>query len=293
MSEKAKTAAEVKAKYGRRKFTGATAGKAILYDYIYKSYQRDEGSTNPNPLYLSMTSFTRKIQTYDEVLEYNLYVNLCAWLMTAFDAAVNARNGLKSELTFMREIATNALAAEHIRRDLLNTSDTFPNADTWLRTMSIDAYTPQSEKREMILNRRKNIDSALKYLKCFNTLIAIIGKKINTPEIETYQLSMRGAELRIEALNESLICLRNDIAMCRTSETDPDITAGEVLANPYRYTPDYLREIMEPFEPIKYPLDPIPAKCIIDTEIAINEILREKSNAWGILMLYLKGERSR
>ena len=160
----------------------------------------------------------------------------------------------------------------------------------WLQTITIDHYTPQSDSGDVPETLRRNIDNALRYLLCYNTCILMIADRIETPELDLYRVDMRTTEARLEALNEALSALREDIILYRGAEVlAPDATAEEVLSEPWKYTPDYLRETLKGFDPVASDPEPIPEENISAAENILRyTILIEHKNAWYALLPALK-----
>ena len=288
-TDKATTAAEFKEKYGRRRLSASTAGKAVLYNYLYKGYQQDERAPEIKPLYPSIDTFYQKVQTLEDLDAYHMYVNLVAWLTTAFEAAVTMRNALTSVIAQYYNLTASALAGENIRRHIGEQAEDSATR-LWLQTITIDHYTPQSDSGDVPETLRGNIDSALRYLLCYNTCIRMIADKIETPELDLYRVDMRSTEARLQGLNEALTALREDIAMYRGAEVlAPDATAEEVLSSLWQYTPDYLKETLKGFENVAYDPEPIPEENIKAAENILRyNILIEHKNAWYALLLALK-----
>lgn len=295
-TEKAKTAAEFKAKYGRKRLSPSTAGKAVLYNLLYDKFQRHEKAKEIQSLYPSFNKFFAMVETYEQAQAYNMYLDLQGWLITASMDADNVRNSLVYTIAYFYSLTADAVAAENLRDELKETRKEIgdkaynPHLSIWLRTLTIDNYTPQSDNSGVIGHIRENIDNSLRYIFCYNTLIDIIAEALDTPEIDLYKINMDATKMRIDILNEALSTLREDIALYRTAElkSADSIKAGEVLSDIVAYTPEYLAETMKGFAPVSFEPDPIPVENIDEAkEVLKQKILKEYRNQWYILPIKL------
>lgn len=283
---KAETAEEFKAKYGRKRFTSATAGKSIIYSYLYWGYLKNEGLSNEEliaqPLYRDLDAIRAKVATVDDAYIYNQYIHLEEWLANAFETALFMRNATKSVLAHFHSIATGAIAGEELR-DALGAKADEGKIAIWLSTLSVDSIRPTTGSYETALTLRANAENGLRYLNVFNTLIAIIGTEIEIPELTLFQVDMSVIDDSIAQLNEVLGLLRDNI---RKRETVPNEQA--LTTAPPLFTERALEATLEAFRDVSPDAPPIPEENIKATERKIRDtIIVHGNKAWTNLFTIL------
>lgn len=283
--ERANTVEEFKAKYGGKRYTSHTAGKAPVIELLYHMIQVNEqgGHGITKQLYQDMNAIKAKVDNVEDMNLYNAYLHLLEWNKTAYDATVMSRNALKSAISDFSNITKTIIAAENLRREVKESpSESFT---LWLSTITIEAYTPQRSGFSAVQTLRRNIEQGIRYVHAYNSFVEIIAKAIEIPEYNLLQVSTASSKALLLALNEALTCLREDVAMYRGAEISApeDTTAEDVLSDLTRWTPDYLKATMASFSPVEIEPPPIPEEF---TQVARSRIRRDFHTSfisWGNL----------
>lgn len=273
--EKILTSEEFRAKYGKKRFVSHTAPKAVLYTFLYECYL--QGEKKPiTPLYPDIMSIQGKVETYEDMDLWNGYLNLIEWQRSAFNTAVFMRNALQSNLSDLDHMIKSLIAAENLREELRGTERT-EAATLWLYSLSIEAYTPQSNGG-IIATLRKNIEAGLRYMKAYNTFMELIAEETKTPEYTLQKVYMGGVWKSLEGLNEALAMLREVVERNRAEEASGDLT---------QWTPEYFRETMKAFEPVGNNLPPVPKDKIAEARPRIKRALSKGNSSWyGVYFPY-------
>ena len=255
-ADRANTPEEFREKYQKKRFTSGNAGKAQVLNLLYTIYQINAGVKRDTvqDLYPDLRPIRDKVKTYGDMNAYNSYYYLLEWQRPAFDSAVVMRNALKSVLADYADRAKTMIAGENIRREIGESASA--SLKLWLSTITIEAYTPQSNGYAISV-LRQNIDKGLREMNAYNSFVELLARITEIPEYTALKVSMRPVYSLIEELNEALECLREDIATHRAEEIKPDATAGEVLKDLTLWTPEYLRETMRLFEPVEKEVPPV------------------------------------
>ena len=282
LKQKAETAEEFREKYGRKRFTSSTAGKSIIYSYIYLGYLKNEGLSNEEiirrPLYKDLKAIRDKIASPNDAYVYTQYINLEEWLTNVFEAAIIMRNSVNSVSSHFYSIASGALAGEN----LLNALDgkESKEASLWLSLLSVDSIRPTTSSYQMALSLRQNIENGLRYIHAYNTLISIIATEIEIPELTLFQVNTESTVNGIAQLNDVLEMLRNHI---KERETVPDEQA--ITTAPPAFTKKALAATLEAFSDVSPTAPPIPEENIKDTITRIrNTVIMNGSASWTRLM---------
>lgn len=263
------TAAEFKEKYSKRRFTSHTAPKAVLYSYLYDIYQSGEGKA-PVPLYPDLEGIRSKVETYEDMDAWNGYLNLLNWQRSAYNTAVFLRSALQSNLSEYNRLASSLIAAENLRAELR--SEQLPQASSlFLSALTLEAYSPQADGYSVDIIRR-NIEGGLRYIKAYNTFVALIAEETKTPEYVRLQLTTDRQQEAVNDINRALSVL-TETAYRERAE---DQGAGE-------WTPEYLSETLSAFTPIGQDIPPIPADRISAARDGIRQGVRKGTYSWHTL----------
>lgn len=281
---KAETAEEFKAKYGKKRFTAANAGKALIYRFIYWTYLKNEGMTNEEiaaqPLY-NMDNIRRKPETLKDALQYNVYVSLQEWLTNAFDSAVYIRNATDGTISHFYTIVADAIAGENLRA-ALGEAIHEDKVALWLSALSVDGLRPTKSAYNLALSLRANIDTGLRYLNVYNTLIDMIGKEIEIPEFTVFQVNISNTKDSIERLNAALALLRDEIS---NRGVVPDGEAVPAISP--AFTPKEMEATLETYREVSPDVPPIPVDNVTYTERNLRAFVLEGSKAWTNLFSIL------
>lgn len=281
---KAETAEEFKAKYGKKRFTAANAGKALIYRFIYWTYLKNEGMTNEEiaaqPLY-NMDNIRRKPETLKDALQYNVYVHLQEWLTNAFDSAVYIRNATDGAISHFYTIVADAIAGENLRA-ALGEAIHDDKVALWLSALSVDGLRPTKSAYNLALSLRANIDTGLRYLNVYNTLIDMIGKEIEIPEFTVFQVNISNTKDSIERLNAALALLRDEIS---NRGVVPDGEAVPAISP--AFTPKEMEATLEAYREVSPDVPPIPVDNVTYTERNLRAFVLEGSKAWTNLFSIL------
>lgn len=267
LKKRAENSEEFRAKYGRKRFTSSNAGRSIIYSYLYWGYLKNEGLTNDElrewPLYNSLNAIRNKIETVDDEYVYIQFIQFEGWLASAFEAALFMRNGVKSVLAHFHSIVTGVIAAEGLREELGEKANE-KNTELWLSLLSVDSIMPTMGTYETLRTLRANIDSGLRYLNVYNTLIDTIGSALDIPELTLFQVRMSIVGDAISQLNEALVYLRDKIVKKMMEQ-------GLHPASPLAALQEALRDV-SPDAP------PIPEANIKETERKIRDTVIVNGN---------------
>lgn len=281
---KAETAEEFKAKYGKKRFTAANAGKALIYRFIYWTYLKNEGMTNEEiaaqPLY-NMDNIRRKPETLKDALQYNVYVYLQEWLTNAFDSAVYIRNATDGAISHFYTIVADAIAGENLRA-ALGEAIHEDKVALWLSALSVDGLRPTKSAYNLALSLRANIDTGLRYLNVYNTLIDMIGKEIEIPEFTVFQVNISNTKDSIERLNAALALLRDEIS---NRGVVPDGEAVPAISP--AFTPKEMEATLKAYREVSPDVPPIPVDNVTYTERNLRAFVLEGSKAWTNLFSIL------
>lgn len=285
IEERADTAQEFKDKYGRKRFTAANAGKALIYRYIYWAYLKNEGMTNDEiidqPLYKNFDNIRAKVETPEDLRRYWAYVYLQEWLANAFESTVFIRNATDGAVSHFYTIVADAIAGENLRAALGDNIHEEKVA-LWLSALSVDALRPTTNVFIMAETLRANIEKGLRYINVYNSLIALIAKEIEIPEFTVFQVSTADTRDSIERLNAALELLRGEISQ------RGEAPEGEAVSpiSP-AFTPKEIEVTLAAFTDIFPDAPPIPAENVALTEQTLRAYVLEGGKAWTTLFTIL------
>jgi len=275
---KAETAQEFKDKYGRKRFNGSNAGRALIYSYIYWGYLKNEGMSNEeiveNPLYKNLSHIRDKVQTVQDARQYYVYVNLQEWLANAFEHAVIMRNATRGAVSHFYTIVADTIAGENLR-ETIGESASSDKVALWLSALSVDCIRPTKNAFSTAQSLRINIDKGLRYLNVFNTLISMIAEETEIPELEIFKVQTAEMIDGIERLNEALEVLREEIAR---REVVPDGEAEASLSP--AFTPKEMEATLEAFSEVSKDAPAIPADNVKYTQRQLSGFVMSGTKAW-------------
>lgn len=280
-NKKAETAEEFKAKYGRKRFTSDTAGKAHIYAYIYWAYLKNEGLSNEEliaqPLYKNLDAISEKIKTLKGLHVYNAYIGLEDWIGQTLEAALFMSNSVKSVLAHIYSIASGAIAGEELKNTLgAQASD--DNIWIWLHLLSVDSIRPTTGSYQTVLTLRKNVETGLTYLNAYNTFIGILADELEIPELTVFQLNLEPIANTTAQLNEALSALRDSI---KQREVVADRQEPKTL--PIPFTPKEMEATLEAFRDISLDVPPIPERSIMYTKRNVSFSVIHGTRSWSSL----------
>lgn len=283
--QKAETAQEVKEKYGRKRFTSSTAGKAHILAYIYWAYLKNEGLSNEEllaqPLYKNLRSYSEKLQTIEEERAYNAYIRLEDWIDFSLEMALHKRNATKSALAHFYSIASGAIAGEELR-DALGAQADEGKIAFWLSMLSVDSIRPTTGSYETVIVLRQNIDNGLRFINIYNSLVKMIAEEIEIPEFDVFLLDMEPIRTITSQLNEALGLLREAI---RKRETVPD--EQTLTTAPPLFTDSAMSATLEAFRDVSPDAPPIPEENITFAERNLRISVLKGAKPWEKLFTIL------
>lgn len=286
LKAKAETAEEFKEKYGRKHFNASTAGKAHILAYVYWAYLKNEGMSTEellaNPLYKNLSSYSKKLQTLEDLNTYNAYIRLEEWVGSSIETALYMRNATKSVIAHFYSIAQGAIAGEELRNALGAQADEDEIA-LWLSALSVDNIRPTTATYNTVLVLRKNIDKGLRYINVYNTLITMIADAIEIPEFDVFLLDMEPIREMTSYLNEALELLREAV---RKRETVPNEQA--LTTAPPRFTERALEATLEAFRDVTPEAPPIPEDDIAYADLDLRAAVLKGRRSWSHLFTILK-----
>lgn len=272
LKQRAETAEELKAKYGKKRFSSSNAWKIVLFNYVYAAYQIDEGAKTGEieQLYSSKLQRGRtrsaqdivaKIDSLEDMLRYNSFVHLQEWTEDAFKTTVFMRNALRSVISDYYNIASSLIAAEELVEALGDKAED-PKVSLWLSILTVEHYSPQKHG-DVIYTLRRNITLALRYIKAYNTFIDMIASAVNMPEFTIFKVDTQGTDTNLSELNEKLSALVSTVHDHRGLEDE------------------YLNEtLLKAFSPIEREADPIPDANIKKSAAIISALCQYGNKSW-------------
>lgn len=281
----AKTAQEVREKYGKKRFTSSSAGKSHILAYIFWGYLKNEGLSNAEllaqPLYSDMDAIKAKVNTPEDAYLYNQYLQLEVWVSDAFESALFMRNGVRSVLAHFYSIVSGAIAGEELR-DALGAQADSGKIALWLSLLSVDSLRPTLSSYEAALTLRKNEENGLCYLNIYNTLISIIAEEIEIPEFTIFKMDMEPVNELITQLNDVLDALRSNIQKRPVVSNEQALTTAPPL-----FTERAMSATLEAFRDISPDAPPIPEENIKATKRYLRDNIIHGNKAWSNLFTQL------
>lgn len=272
-------------KYYRKRFTPANAGKAYLLNFLFDVYKGN--SRQVNTTLWNIALLKEKIKTEEDMKSFDAYYHLTEWLRNLYENSRTMRNALRSVMADYYHITTSILAAENVRRCVINTpivsklstlkaeefkEELSGNPDAtltlWLNTLTLEAYTPQAGGASLINTLRENIREGLRYMVAYHTFLDVIAEYTGIPECAFLKVKTEYIMEDIVSLNEALDLLRDDVEKYREPEIreymtirPKDYKIDELKEGPQLvnfppasltlWTPEYLRATMEYFRPVE------------------------------------------
>jgi len=246
--EGAQTVEEFREKYGNKRFSSKTAPKSLLYSFLFDIEQLNDGGIKGS-LYFDMEKIKRQVNTVEDMNTWNAYLNLIEWQRSAFNTAVFMRNTLRSCLSDYHHMITSIIAGEEIRREVQGEQTTA--FTSFLHSLTLESYDPQSDGHYVVLTLRKNIEAALLYMNAYNSFMDILADFTKTPEYTLLKVTMGETLDALRSVNEELDCLRKSVAENR----EPEIKAAK---DGKAWPLEYLQETMKAFAPVGVDIPPMP-----------------------------------
>lgn len=272
----AQTAAEIKEKYGRKRFSSGTAGLCPLIEFIYRNSQLNEGKPRDQLEYLYQNNASSKVEGEIDALRYQTYVNLINWIVSAMETSVSVRNSLMFLQSSYYQTIRTIIAGENLRQNLGEKAlDT--NVWIWLYPLTLQGYTPQEESYHRIIKKRAFMESSYRYMNAYNTFIELIGEAFNVPEITLFKVDMYQVTDAIPVINEALSYIQDGIADLRNEEAIPDKRGHITPENIDKFTPEYLAETLKAFAPLMETLEPIPEANLSKVKNALSSFGRSEN----------------
>jgi len=257
-----KDAREFWEKYGRKRYTAKTAGKAHLLNLLFHAYQAS-GEPIDKP-YFDVYTLRSGIQTEEDMSRYDAYFYLTEWLRTLYENAVAVKNDLILRLSEFDEIASSLLSAENVRINIQGEQTT--EFILWLNTLTLEAYQPQEPGGLLLQSLRENIGQGIRYLKAYQAFLDEIAAFTGIPECTVLKMNATPIVRRLAALNVAFKDIRKNVAEHR----EPEVREAEASAPPPEerggikfpqtlpylrntltsWTPAYLEATMRSFQPI-------------------------------------------
>lgn len=272
-------------KYYKRRFSASTAGKAYLLNFLFDVYQGNSEKISGSLWNLELIK--EKIRTEEDMRTFDAYYHLTEWLRNLYENSRTMRNALRSVIADYYHITTSILAAENVRRCVINTpiisklstlkaeefkEELRQNPDAtltlWLNTLTLEAYTPQAGGASLINSLRKNIKEGLRYMVAYHSFLDQIAEYTGIPECAFLKVKSEYIKEDLNSLNEALKLLREDVEKYREPEIEEymkvrpkDYRIDEVREAPELinfppasltlWTPEYLRATMKYFQPVE------------------------------------------
>ena len=311
----AKNTEEFIIKYAKKRWTPATAGKAYLLSFLLDAYSMRERGVQTTLWNIELLK--SKITTEEDIRSFDAYYHLTEWLRNLYENSRTMRNALQGVLSDFYHTTTSIIAAENIRKcvivpeltDNLQTlsGDEFreeinKNPDAlltlWLNTISLEAYTPQSDGGYLLHALRENIGEGLRYLVAYHTFLDVIAEYTGIPECTYLKIKAEPLKESLSSLNKALELLRNNVKMYRepeimeaASRKEPSSIKGVTLepkldnllpASLTFWTPEYLRATMEYFEPVEE-VKPVPEDKVHYLRESIRRDFKREYINWYVL----------
>lgn len=257
---RANTAQELKEKYGHKRLSSSTAGKSLIYSYLYNGYQVEERvpGDKVQPLYKDIDRFKDRVETVEDAQLYNAYVHLLSWTMSSFETSIFIRNNAQNAISHLFGAASTALAGEELK-SILKDQGTDQDISQWLKVLTLERYSINDFD---MMSARKNIDASLRYLNAYNTFVELTAAATAIPEYTFFKVEMTRVTRNIEELNITLDALREGIRDLR----------GDL--------PDQLKDSMRAFEPVEAEAPPIPKANIRAAKEQLREETLNGTKSW-------------
>lgn len=264
------SSAEFKKRYGRKRFTGRSAPKAVLWGFLYSCHELAEPEGIRSELYSDMQSIKDLIETYEDMDTWNGYMSLVEWHRSNYNSAVLLRVALRQQITDLYDVADKLINAERLKAEAGKLDN--PRLNLLLHNLTLESYAVEKTARDSIVTLRNNIGAGYRYILAYNTFIDVLAEETKTPEYNILRIKTKELRFVLHLLNDKLEDLRNTIA--ETREAEASGTSDSII------TPEMLRETMEAFRPIKENPAPIPEDRIRKARGAIQQGIRTGLYSW-------------
>lgn len=201
--KKAETTQEFKAKYGRKRFSSATAGKQLIIAYLYLCYQMEEGIPEKKQKSLYRASFDQIAEKVDkssktDIVRFATADALLTWIRTAQKAAVMARDALNSLVLSVTVLSSSFVLCAHT---LINHGLDTAKDPSSLQDAMINVINTTGETVSYTMER---LSECYNQVNGYNNFIAIIAEELNIPELTILQVYTEETNKLIKDLNASL-----------------------------------------------------------------------------------------
>lgn len=303
-------------KYAQKRFSPSTAGKAYLLSFLLDAYSMSERGVQTT---LWDVAYLRsKVQTEEDIRSFDAYYHLTEWLRNLYENSRTMRNALQGVLSDFYHTVTSILAAENIRECVLDqiitekvetlrgealSEEINQNPGTlltlWLNSISIEAYTPQSDGGLLIKALRNNIREGLRYIVAFHTFLDVIADFTGIPECAYLKIKSAPLKENLSNLNEALDLLRDNVKKYREPEIMKYYESRSNQSSFFRmklepkldnllpaslilWTPKYLNATMENFRPVEEE-PPVPEERVQFLRDSIRREFKREYINWYVL----------
>lgn len=198
-AEGAKTAQELKEKYGRKRYNAQNIGIAFTVKYLYKLFLMNEGISYEEQAKEHLQLFSEKAEIkYDKTLSaltdyeevvFHRYNHILYWIRERFHHAVFVRDSTIKEFLAYRLSLKNK--GEELYLNALPLGEKDSNGIVKIKVSS-----------DVLSVFKTSIERNLKYLLMYNSFIDEVAKAINIPELAILKVVMSGVDEQLKATNE-------------------------------------------------------------------------------------------
>lgn len=237
-AEGAKTAQELKEKYGKKRYNPQNIWLAYMAQYLYGLYLRNEGVTFEEQKDEKYNLFNRHTRIKhaqilatldgDNLKQYHYYDSTLSWVIEKFRYAVLVRDSTVRDFLAFGLLLKDTLSAEKTldkaREAHIDSGITQELADD----LSIKAYREGSQRYRALDMYDTIITANLKYIFMYNTYIEILSKCAGVPELTIFKVSVDSVEESREDVNGFIKELRKE-AGGKATETEETIFFKELV----------------------------------------------------------------
>lgn len=301
--EPARNLEEFIAKYGKKRFTPATVGKAYLLNFLYDAYYFNDIGTTRNSLW-GFDALKKKITTAEDMSAFDAYYSLTEWLRIQYENIVTTKKGLLSALLTLSNTTRSIISGELVRGILRKdpaTSDLDNDRNKvlaiCLHSLTIEGYNPSSSQYKAIKSLREIIGEGLRDIEAYSAFLSAIAEYTNIPECTVLIGSLDRITAAHESLNAQLDMLRNNIASNREPEIlsstgdqlqsfnadeNAEPVVKELLSRMAPFSPESLRETMQNFQPLEA-APPVPEENMQYLKDRIRQGFKQGTINWYVL----------
>lgn len=292
----AKNTAEFIDKYYKKRFSPSTAGKAYLLSFLLDAYSMSEKGIQTS--LWDIETLKSKINTDEDIRSFDAYYHLTEWLRNLYENSRTMRNALQGTLSDFYHTVTSILAAENIRACVIDSYFTDKGSESsgedqdkdpetiltlWINTISLEAYTPQSDGGYLLYALRTNIGEGLRYLVAYHTFLDVIAEYTGIPECSYLKIKMDNIRDSLASLNKALELLRKNVKKYRGPEITEAIVKKRLPhATRVLWTQDYLDTTMRAFRPVGEE-PPVPEDRVIFLKESIRREFKQSYINWYVL----------